>query len=1277
MIQLNKFFLSFTKIILIILPILSGSANAGWSDFWRDFTACFTDPCNCGRSQQSDIWQRDPNFKYPIANPPDTIPQYIQYTYRYKTFKNCPPYDKFSGREGCLKQYLPPVYSTSNGSWRATCAEASKNSSYKKPVIKLRMQACNAFACFSKTKDLDARKGECVSWPTQYALPTIRHCARVAIPRISYDERGELIMEPDEGYQFHFLDSNGFPWPDTGVKANVNNNERVFLPKICLYEDPSFWTGISGTYRESYRNRGLNFDVNDTNENRMPYHTKGPGANNSKINWFETITFSSIKNTIIEEKFFYQGRSNYLPFSRGSYTPHKETYGQKEIDFKWKIDSQSYLSWIHDFVEKKSGSLGCTYLPIGPLPPKFCQIPVKLAPAPVIEEICPLEYVFVPGVASNSNIQDESSINVAPGSHIFRYRPSTISNPCVRSSVRNNFIHNSFRISMDNFINLCGEGDDFLTKECVKILPTGTTPAMIHALGDELPKCSTDRPAPTDLPCVLAKESLRPECPANANCKYRIVYSYREGDSFIQSDGYPEDAPVKGIIGVNIGKYRDVSFNLKEANQDQLKGSYIEKEIVDLSSTTTNNSLKVIPVITHRGYEYNTPYGDLELPGNSLCGVLEGDQVDGSKSKTIIGCTKRAPSAPFNIRNITGDNFNPQAILEVGYESIPDNEWSNEILDKDVIKTDKISAVIAALDLRDGNKTNSNKSEPTSTNPSYNILGLEIATIITDDRYKFPPYTETRISGQSSEPGLTIFGTYKDNIMPGPNVSNPKYIRDLEYYNGEYMRGGKKFTAYALGYNKCHEMIVGIDSSSRAFDDSNCVLAKLKHSDKVNCKEFLEKDAKIRCPVDMSCKKEQINCEPPILKSSIQVNNGGGVIKFYEDQDKIICYETTLDGEVCQPSTDPREREIPERGVIGKINGYYDTEVSVVETVSSVCKSTAVSEKYNSSQCGVRDKTPIEMGETLPIPDLPKCSASNTPNQDAGYATWSEAGVGGNSIGTCMQGCQSTASLTRLCYLDGDNRPVLDTPSSSCICRKCSEEKSTQNSTKADWPSVFVGEYSVPQCGRGLSPPKGGFTPRKCIYDETSRTEKFETPKEGEFCFNDGKSINISGGDLGKTHSLLLTSDYQLRPVNISGSGRNFSVKIGKQSDWDLIDQQKMQEINWIEKAKDNNEIREMNIKIQPSSLNNVIKFNNLKFYVNGEIVSLGLFEGVNKKAECKEVSQNGFSTCSEFKVGQGQDFETVIVLKIQYKSNNPDLSTGAMVSFDVEMPEGATYRAE
>ncbi len=99
---------------------------------------------------------------------------------------------------------------------------------------------------------------------------------------------------------------------------------------------------------------------------------------------------------------------------------------------------------------------------------------------------------------------------------------------------------------------------------------------------------------------------------------------------------------------------------------------------------------------------------------------------------------------------------------------------------------------------------------------------------------------------------------------------------------------------------------------------------------------------------------------------------------------------------------------------------YYNTDY-VGEYIDSPPASAA---DYDRDLYGVRDKTPVELGLCVAIPQG-SCPAENRYNADTGFASWPSVDLGEYSYGTCKGGKEpqgSQSDLIRRCVANPDTK---------------------------------------------------------------------------------------------------------------------------------------------------------------------------------------------------------------------------------------------------------------
>jgi hypothetical protein len=229
------------KIIIIILlvTILPIKVNA---NFWDAIEACFTDPCNCGDSNKNrqEYWGGNGNLHRTIDRN-----------------RICAPWNKESGRDNntCLiKKDYPGA---GIGYYENLCAEATPESKYMTPKIRVRGQQCNFLACWTTDNTL-SWDGHCVTLASGYGVfPGLhRMCARVAIPA---DYKQNFPQDPGYTIKKH-LNFEGMEVSDEIIYGYDDQPIDFNPPKLCLYKDPAFFSFTDG------------FDIMDLDPNKQSSH---------------------------------------------------------------------------------------------------------------------------------------------------------------------------------------------------------------------------------------------------------------------------------------------------------------------------------------------------------------------------------------------------------------------------------------------------------------------------------------------------------------------------------------------------------------------------------------------------------------------------------------------------------------------------------------------------------------------------------------------------------------------------------------------------------------------------------------------------------------------------------------------------------------------------------------------------------------------------------------------------------------------------------------------
>ncbi len=1070
--------------ILLLLCLLNISAKSQ-AGFFDDLGECFTDPCNCfNHSHEREQWGPDGK----------TMKQLSSNTYDYPaTFtngaapsswpplndisspnRNCPPYNRYDGRRNCLYQFDAPS-GAFLGTYRAYCAEADASASYKSPTITLRMQSCNFAACWTQSKRLNALNSECVTWPTQYGIPTIRFCTRVAVNRIDaktdssgnqvYKSNGnpDITLSPDPGYKYHFLDTNGFPRPDPGITNS--SGYQVYLPKICLYEDPSFVEALTA-YMEPYRQGGVDIFDNDIYSQPLHYDPTGQNSGGGSFGIMDLIVGAKA-NQMVESKFLFNNDSTYFTSDMRNYQASKT----------WDT---SYSDWVKEFAVNKRDSLGCVFLPIGPFPPPFCDTLRPIPQSVTINKICPK------GAVVNS-----------ANTLVYQTIDSTYTEPCVKSSVTNNFINNAIRVTIDDILPICGQTSNPLTSRlCVRIVTSGSTPRNIYEnYNDLLPKCN-NLSNPTNAPCVVTAAT-----PAAASQKFRVIYGIKQTKDkpLKKLEGYPSNItsfctgsanatyPCIDIYGVNNGNYKDISLNLTSLTRPSGSTYYIlgtEDSIQD----SNGRSYTLKPYISFQGPEGDTIElsNGVLLPPNSLCIYYTPPALTNIED---AGCVSRAPvplisayscsSPPAGQScNETSTHFAPRVLAELSYTGAQG------------APNEKIYTTLGPRDLTSSQYTN--------------FLGYIVDSFIVDEDLITHPFPSARRIANSP---VSIWGKYDGDILPVNStnqvVSTAKYVGKIEYFTGVYNRGGKKLVIRGTNIPKCHTPVPGQLSPTGfpIYDNSNCVLSKLRYQDKVNCSTFKNANANRRCT-----SAEATSCT---TKSTIPITGSTNVVSIKQCTNDNCYVSSELTSNICEIDESPEARVIPSYTsptIALQPSQFYN----YTAVTTGVCASTSDSMPYDTAKCGIRNKTILENGASADIPEHPKCAAV-TASSSSGNASWPKTAIGSKATGSCMLGYQAPGGTltSRLCYGDNNKNSVFEpiTTTSTCIVAICSGISTADSSSGyATWTSATYGNNSTPTCSAGLTAPASGFSARACAQ-QSNGSYALNALNAGQWCYSNTTSL--------------------------------------------------------------------------------------------------------------------------------------------------------------------------
>lgn len=929
------------KYLLVFLFLFcSLNTHAG---FWGSIGGCITDPCNCGQGDRTEIWNKK------TAN---------EVKKTFKTGANCPPWNRTDGRDtdNCLLQFDYPGNFTPF--LLSRCAEETPDSNYFTPKIRIRIQSCNALACWSQSSTLNW-DGECVLWPTGYGLPLTRVCARIALPATPPPPGIEADTSPaDAGYtEGTHLNLVGFTESDNTVVGVDGQILNLSSPKLCAYSDPGLVNLVSDS--------GVHADAMDWNPNKQALHQTNKLSPIAQVLEFlvNTLGGANLPSLLANLLGMIDQDSQIIKVLQSVFNAIGDIFKYFAIPL---IEAIKLFGSLNSAVD--SHPFGCINLPLGPFPPPFCKNLNEISVPAVINNICSIKN-------PNGTFNQSSAVP-----------------PCVVSNVRNNIINNTMRVSFNNLIPLCtGTNPDLNT--CVQLNNIGPFSSASGAhtatvFKDFIKSCDSG-----DERCFNTKIPL--SCSVKANgCDqgFRIVYAQFMGSVERLSDYFISDIPdcVPGasnsvtcqkIWGVNIGEFVDVSAQFPpEQKQDALSLVPIKSPLFTLKDNNGKSRTLYISV-SNTTTDKQDPENICLFESGTLIGCVP--RVNDSYSLATYECS----SQHSNITCPNNTYYTPQFIAAM------------RVTDDSGIITDETATLVTPLSLT-ANPT-STDLESIVTLAGYNYSS-SVAFIPSnpvkhnDDHYIAMPF-----SGLNSLNQFTIYGVYKNDEKPydasGKDNPNAVYLKYLEYINGKYAQGGTHACLMPKNFQHCSPVPPPTDpkipvNPSNQKKQQNCVLAKLKQTNTVDCADF--KNLFSTYPTLSLCNSTS-GC-------SIErtISGPGKGINIYKCGINNYCYvnNDNPDTPVCVLSTDYLNREAPLAGIEATLD---DTQYYTVEYYTEQeDKDKAGQPKFNPAISEVRDKTWQELNLCTGIP-VPVCKAIPEGQPIHGNASWPETDIGEISEGSC------------------------------------------------------------------------------------------------------------------------------------------------------------------------------------------------------------------------------------------------------------------------------------
>ncbi len=900
-------------------------------------------------------------------------------TKKFSPNKLCPPYNKEDGRAGtCLMQFDFPVVGVPF--YAAHCAERTPDSTYDSPKTRIRGLTCNLSLCWPHTKTLNW-DGECVIFPGPYGLPLKRICARIAVPEQPPTKSNPAGIPADPGYTngLH-LNFIGETVPDAVIVDENNNPIEYARPKLCAYSDPGLINLVSDT--------GIHIDPLDFNPFSQPIHQTTELAPLMLVLKFFLSLSASVSPAELICKLLNVLGSDTVP-GLDIITPILKAVGfamnfNMEL-FKIAIDQFGSINRSVD-----SYNFGCVELPQGPMPPPYCSGLNVFIPTPSTKRICS-KNDMKPQNSSSSSLKSQNL-------------------GCVVSTLPNDIIRNSIRVSLDNMVPLCRNKEDpYTTDKCVELPYQILASAKnTHKISDIVQVCKN----PTDTLCMKTAIKNIPSSGA------MIVYAQKIGGTKHMAKYYDPnihdcgsaDSRSTGVCqeiwGVNIGQYVDISLSFLGIDPNDPLPIIQNFSLQDATGNSRNFEAKIVKAPTHyKDFNY-------EQQPEDIC-VYE----TGGNETSLVGCEPRIDDG-YKILVYSCDNT-----ANLGVTCPPTNSYYTP-------------SFIAALQLIDTDNNNEAiKIATVVTPPSVhgdplasklvNLAGIDFTSYVTDTTNQSMPF-----SGPNSYGSGTLFGArYKNNLLPIDEFGKPTnavYLDGLEYKNGKYVRGGD---------NACLSVVGDRYTCKPGINDKNCILTSLDNSDIVSCKKFQEVSKKY-FGLKMCSSLDANNCTVGI--DSII---GKGTVPIYECNNNTFCYRgpSDMSGELCKVSYETAKRIDPPPSKGELLNNGPDGHYNITYSNPDDPSTQASIPTFNTETQVIRDKTSRERGWCVNTPPPPSCYAIDEPRPDSGNALWPQTPMGKIAAGICPSGFTpiSSKKLLRYCLSDIEGKTVFwETLDNGVGCQK-------------------------------------------------------------------------------------------------------------------------------------------------------------------------------------------------------------------------------------------------
>jgi len=517
------------------------------------------------------------------------------------------------------------------------------------------------------------------------------------------------------------------------------------LPQLCAFDDPMF-----------------PIDWTDYNESLMPYHYNTP-ASDLRIDYVN-LTQQNINATTTDAPSI----AAEIPAAIGNIITGIGISILESIHGKanYIVDSR----------------VGCVPIPLAPGPPPFYSTILKTAPAPIIQEIC-----------SYDSIHNTT-------------KPSTVLSPCVLSKEvndKNTIATPIVRVTFSNYLTMCnsskGAADAPTVNSCVWLrnIPVDINivrEKIINQRRGFLSECSPSDKT-NNVPCVEFPVDINP-----GSGNYLALFSILGADGSpitqnnvgtnkrivpVQPWVEPTDSSSPLLWGINLSNTLDVkaTYDYSAGNYADVTDSIVDdnNKVRNLKLKTTSSQMCLYEVTANQGDLISacTNVALIPPPVVTPCGVANCSQ--GTYTKGSCNSTHLNPALVIGVDKVNTQDANVDAV--------------------------DLAQCTGAKVPRDLRVMNYEFTNPRKT---YNIFGNSFSLFITDENFTDPPATnqgtmlgqyvkdnndDYNFSTAERDGGFLKGNEYATNQFgPNPNgrpAGNAYYKGGLEFYNGQYVKGGK------------------------------------------------------------------------------------------------------------------------------------------------------------------------------------------------------------------------------------------------------------------------------------------------------------------------------------------------------------------------------------------------------------------------------------------------------------------------------------------------------